>query len=451
MTSLVNNYTDGNLTKQMIRFSIPFVISNTLQILYSVVDMIVVGQYVGSSGLSAVSVASNIISLITTLCLGFATGGEILIAQKIGVGDRKATSHIIGTMFTTILSASLIMSVICVSTARPFLTLLNTPTEAFEDAVTYVIICGSGTIFIFGYNAVSAMLRGSGNSKMPLIFITIASVSNLILDLIFVGVIGLGVAGAAWATLLGQVISFVFSIIYLFHKKEAFGFDFKPKSFIPNKEQLRLLIKLGVPFALQSCTINISTICVSSFVNLYGVYAAATFAVGSKVLQIPDIIGRSLSMAGSTMIAQNMAVKKFERIKRIVYTCIIANAGIFTIAGIILGLFPQQIFSIFTTDQEVLDLAWTYLSMYILCFPAYVFLNPCNSFVKGIGNAKLTLAVALFDAFILRIGLSYLVGTVMGFGLMGFFFGYHFATFGTAVPTAVYFFRNKWQKRNLLS
>lgn len=451
MAGLVNDYTEGNLTKQMIKFSIPFMLSNTLQILYSVVDMIVVGQYVGSAGLSAVSVASNIIALITTLCLGFATGGEIMLAQKIGIGDRKASSYIIGTMFTTILSASLVMSVICVSTAQPFLRLLNTPTEAFESATQYVVICGSGTIFIFGYNAVSAMLRGNGNSKMPLAFIAIASITNLILDLIFVGIIGMGVAGAAWATLLGQAVSFIFSIIYLYNKKEEFGFDFKPKSFIPHKEHLRTLIKLGIPFALQSCTINISMICVSSFVNLYGVYAAATFAVGCKVLQIPDILGRSLSMAGSAMIAQNMGVKKYDRIKKIVHICIIANIVIFSVAGVALFLFPQEVFAIFTSDQEVLELAWTFISMYLLCFPAYIFLNPCASFVKGIGNAKLTLAIALFDAFILRIGLSYLVGTVLGFGLIGFFFGYHFATFGTAIPSAIYFFSNKWQKQKLLS
>lgn len=451
MGNLVNNYTQGNLTKQMIKFSIPFMLSNALQLLYSIVDMIVVGQYVGSSGLSAVSMASNIITLVTTLCLGFATGGEIMIAQKIGSGDSKASSAIIGTMFTTILSASIVISVICVATAQPFLLLLNTPAEAFADAVEYVIICGSGIIFIFGYNAVSAMLRGSGNSKMPLIFIAIASIINLVLDLLFVGMIGMGVSGAAWATILGQAVSFVFSIIYLYHKKASFGFDFKPKSFIPHKEHLRLLIKLGIPFALQSCTINISMICVSAFINLYGVFAAATFAVGCKVLQIPDILGRSLSMAGSAMIAQNMGVKNYDRVKKIVYLCILANLALFIVAGIILFLFPQLVYSIFTSEQEVLDLAWTFISMYLLCFPAYILLTPCTSFVKGIGNAKLTLELALFDAFILRIGLSYLVGTIMGFGLIGFFFGYHFATYGTAFPSAYYFFRNKWQTQKLLS
>jgi Na+-driven multidrug efflux pump len=196
--------------------------------------MIVVGHYVGTPGLSAVSQSSLIVNFATMVSLGFSNAGQILVSQALGAGKKKETNSIIGTLFTLILAMGLAFSIIIFAAVTPIMTLMNIPEESYSMSVDYLLICGGGLVFTAGYNMVSAVLRGMGDSKRPFIFICIASVINLVLDLVFVGMLGMSVAGAAWATIIGQAVSFAFSIVYLYKRREAFGFDFMPKSFIPS-------------------------------------------------------------------------------------------------------------------------------------------------------------------------------------------------------------------------
>ena len=168
---ILKDYTKGNLPKQILLFSLPFMLSNALQVLFSIVDMIVVGQVVGSSGLSAVSTASHIVTFMTMLCLGFATGGQVYIAQLIGADKKEDLNKAIGTLFTFTIILAVIMTTIGLTLARPILSLMKTPPEAMDDAVKYLLICSGGVIFTFGYNCVSAVLRGMGNSTQPFVYI----------------------------------------------------------------------------------------------------------------------------------------------------------------------------------------------------------------------------------------------------------------------------------------
>ncbi len=448
--SLVTNLTEGSVTKQLIRFSIPFMLSNALQVVYSMVDMLVVGHYVGSSGLSAVSIASQIVMLMTTICMGFATGGQVYISQLVGANDKEGIKHTIGTLFSAVLGVGVLMTIIALTLHRPFLNLLNTPAESYDDTVAYMLICGGGIIFTYGYNMVSAVLRGMGDSKRPLYFVLVASVLNLILDVLFVGPLHMGVAGAAWATIIGQAVSFIVSIIYLYHRREAFGFDFKLQSFAVRSRPLKVLIKLGIPFAISSSAINISMLFVNGLVNDFGVYASATFGVGSKVQHVPDILTRSISMAAAAMIGQNMGAGSVDRAKKVVWVSMGISLVIYAIAAVVFALFPQQIFGLFTGEQEVIALAWLFISTMLIGYPAHIVMSPCNAFIQGIGNAPLSLVIALLDGFVMRISLSYLFGIALDMGLFGFFLGYNLATYGTAIPSAAYFLSGKWKKRKML-
>ena len=230
--SISKDFTSGNIARQLLWFTLPFMASNALQVLYSTIDMIIVGKYVGTAGLSAVSQSSQIINFAAMMCLGFSNAGQVLVSQALGAKKKKEMNDIIGTLFSLILLISVILSVIILAPQKLILNLLNVPTESYEMARDYLIICAAGLIFTAGYNMVSAVLRGMGDSKRPFLFIGIASAVNLVLDIVFTGMWGWGVAGAAWATIIGQAVSFIFSLFYLFKNKVEFGFDFKKKALL---------------------------------------------------------------------------------------------------------------------------------------------------------------------------------------------------------------------------
>jgi putative MATE family efflux protein len=254
-TTLIKDFTRGNITKQLLMFSIPLMLSNFLQIVYNMVDMMVVGRSVGSAGLAAVSSGGDIMNIGTTICLGFSSAGQILIAQHIGNGNSAGLQKTIGTMYGFLSLFSLVISITGILTVNLLLDAVNVPEEAYSDAYSYSTICFCGMFFIFGYNVNAAILRGMGDSKRPFVFIAIAAILNLILDIVFVVGFGFGPWGAALATVLGQALSFIASLIYLYHRRTSFGFDFKPHSFALDGPSLIALLKLGFPMALQHCVV----------------------------------------------------------------------------------------------------------------------------------------------------------------------------------------------------
>ena len=223
--TLSKDFTQGNIARQLFYFMLPFMASNALQVLYSTIDMVIVGEYVGTAGLSAVSQSSQIVNFATMVCLGFSNAGQVLIAQALGAGKHKEMNRVVGTLFDFIAVLALILTGVILVAQTWILDTLHIPTESYEMAREYLVICAIGLIFTAGYNLVSAILRGMGDAKRPFLFIGIASVINLVLDILFTGFWGWGVAGAAWATIIGQAASFLFSLYYLSCKREAFGFE----------------------------------------------------------------------------------------------------------------------------------------------------------------------------------------------------------------------------------
>lgn len=448
--AIIKDFTVGSIPKQLLRFSVPFILSNVLQLVYSLVDMAVVGRFVGSSGLSAVSTASQLCNFLTMLCVGFASGGQVYISQLIGAGRKDELNRTIGTLFTSIVGICLLMMGVSLLSHRGVLDLLNTPKEAYDMAVDYALISTVGLIFTYGYNTVSAVLRGMGDSKHPLIFILIASVANLVLDLIFVPVLGWSVAGAALATIIGQAISFIFALVFLFKRRGSFGFDFRLKSLLPDKDILKTLTKVGVPFALRSGAINISMMFVSSMVNSFGVVASAVFGTGIKIDDIINKTTVSLTYSSSAMIGQNIGAKDFGRTKKIVYWCLLFSVAAYAAFTVIYLIWGQELFGLFTDDAEVIALAPVFISALVWSFPAMALMRATSGFITGVGNSKLSLLFALIDSVVLRITLSYLIGVVFDQGLFGFFLGYGLAAYGTAIPGLLYFFFGKWESYSLL-
>ena len=449
--SLSKDFTRGNVAKQMLFFSLPFMASNALQVLYSTIDMVIVGEYVGTAGLSAVSQSSLIVNFATMVCLGFSNAGQVLLSQAIGAGKRREMNEIIGTLFSFLMILAVSLSTVMLVCRTWIMRLMNIPAESYDMAMDYLVICGAGLIFTAGYNMVSAVLRGMGDSKRPLLFIGIASVVNLILDIVFTGMLGWGVAGAAGATIIGQAVSFLFSLFFLFKNRVAFGFDFKKESFRINKKYTGMIASLGTPMAIQSGCINLSMLYVNSMVNNVGVVASATFGVGVRIDDIVNKISQGIQYAAMPMVSQNIAARQQRRAQKIVHYAWLFSS-ILTVVFMVLYIgFGKQLFMMFSDDPMVHDMSGTFIRAILWMFPALAVMRGTHAFIQGIGNAKLSMVLALLDGVVLRIGLSWLFGIALGWGFYGFVLGYGLAPYGCAIPGMIYFLSGKWKRRKVLA
>ena len=425
--------------------------SNALQVLYSTIDMIIVGEYVGTPGLSAVSQSSQIVNFATMVCLGLSNAGQVLVSQAFGAGKKKEMNDIIGTMFSVLTIFAAILSVIIISANRWIMDIMNMPSESYDMSIDYLIICTGGLIFTAGYNMVSAVLRGMGDSKRPFLFIGIASAINLVLDLLFTGLLGMGVAGAAWATIIGQAAAFIFSIYYLYKRREAFGFDFKRESFRMQKKYVKMIVSLGTPMAIQMGCLNLSMLYVNSLINDIGVVESATFGAGVKIDDIINKISQGIQYAAMPIISQNIAAGEQKRAKQTVYWAWIYSAALTVFFMILYVFFGKQMFMLFSDDPLVHEQCSVFISAILWMFPAFAIVRGSGGFVQGIGNAKLSMLLALLDGVVLRIGLSYLFGIHFGWGFYGFVLGYGLAPYGFAIPSMIYFFSPVWQKQKTLA
>ena len=449
--SLSKDFTKGNIAKQLLMFMLPFTASNAMQVLYSTIDMIIVGEYVGTPGLSAVSQSSQILNFVTMVCFGFSNAGQVLVSQALGAGKRKEMSRIIGTLFSVIMILAVAMSVVALAARVWIMDIMNIPEESYDYAMDYLIICGAGLFFTAGYNMVSAVLRGMGDSKRPFLFICIASAVNLVLDILFTGILRWEVAGAAWATIIGQAVSFLFSIYYLYRRRESFGFDFKKESFQISPQYTKMILSLGTPMAVQSGCINISMLFVNSMINVVGVVASATFGVGIRIDDIVNKISQGIQFAALPMISQNIAAGQKKRAVKVVHWTWIYSAvmTVLSIAGYI--VFGKQLFMIFSDDPAVHEMSGTFIVAILWLFPALAVMRGSGAFIQGIGNAKLSMVLALLDGVVLRIGLSWLFGIALNWGFFGFVLGYALAPYGYAIPGMIYFLSGIWKKRRVLA
>ncbi len=444
--SMITDLTGGNVAKLLLQFAFPLFVSNALQAVYNIVDMIVVGQFIGGAGMSAVSIGGDILHLLTFVAMGFSSAGQVLVAQDVGAKKMEQVRHTIGTMFTFLLSASLVISIVCFFMRNLMLGWLNTPAESYAYTMDYTVTCIIGLFFIYGYNIISAILRGMGDSRRPFVFIAIAAVLNIILDIVFVVYCNMAVFGAALATVISQAVSFLIALIYLYRHKDSFGFDFKLSSFAIERNAIRKLVALGVPMAIQSAAINLSKIVLSSWINLSGVVYSALAGIYNKVNMMVGIVSNSFTTAGSTMVGQNLGAKKYERVPVILCTVILCGAVISTLFSLAMLLFPQQIFDLFTTDQQVLSVASILIIPTVLNFFGSASRSMSFSLINGSGNTKLNFAVAIIDGMISRIGIAALLGFGIGMGCQGFWYGDALAGFMPFVIGMCYYLSDRWKK-----
>ena len=421
--TLITDFTQGPVLRTMLSFALPLFLSNLLQAVYNVVDMVVVGQVVGEAGLSGLSIGGDVLNFLTFVSMGFSTASQTIIAQYIGAGWRERLSRFIGTMSTFLMLCAAALSVICLLLRGQILTWLNTPAESWDQAMAYSVTCMCGLVFIYGYNIVSAILRGMGDSRRPFLFISLAAVLNLALDLLFVCVFRWEAFGAALATVIAQAVSFLTALVYLYRSRERLGFSFAARYFRIHREELGPLLKLGIPSAISTASISISKLFVNSWINSYGVTVSAVSGIGHKVDLFANQMCFAIATAGASMTGQNIGAGKYDRVRRILACAYLLNGISFVIVCTVMALFPQAIYGIFTSDADVLLVCAEYLPITFLSFFASAVRGGMNAFNLGCGNYKFNFAVALLDGIVARIGFSLLFGLALGMGYFGFWLG----------------------------
>lgn len=445
----IRDFTKGNVSKQLIVFAWPLFLSNLLQVLYNMVDMIVVGNVLGKAGLSAVSVGGDISNLLTFIAMGFSSAGQVIIAQYIGSKQRHKIGRFVGTMGAFLFVCAVVLSVLGLCFQEDMLALMKTPPEALDGARSYATICMSGMVFIYGYNIVSAILRGMGDAKHPFIFIGIAAVLNVVLDLVFVVGLDMGAGGAALATVIGQAVSFLACVAFLVKRRRDFALDVKLNVFWHwDREMLSSLVKLGVPMAIKTASVQVSKLFVNSFINGYGVAVSAFSGVANKIASVANLISMAMNSAGSTMVGQNIAAGKFDRVKKIMKGIAVITLVIAAVLSLVMALFPKAVFSLFTEsgDADVLELAPAFVPIAALLFFAASARAIMNALLNGSGNYRVNFATAIFDGIVMRIGLAVLFGLVLDMKHFGFWLGDALAGFTPFWVGVAFYFSGAWKK-----
>ncbi len=370
--------TTGSVFKNIIYFSLPYMLSYFLQTLYGMADLFIVGRFNGTQSITAVSIGSQVMHMLTVMIVGLAMGTTVTVGRAIGEKQNEKAGKAVGNTVTVFLAGSAALTVILLCLVKPIVSVMSTPAEAVEETRAYLAICFIGIPFITAYNIISSIFRGLGDSKNPMYFIAVACVFNIALDYLFIGYFKMGAAGAALGTTLSQTVSVIVSLVAM--KKLNIGIKLQKSDFKPDKKTVGSLFKIGVPVAAQDGFIQISFLIITVIANGRGLTDAAAVGIVEKIIGMMFIIPSSMLSSVSALAAQNIGAKEYGRAKRTLKYAIMLATGFGLVIAVITQFFALNIVGIFEKDPEVISHGAQYLRSYVFdcvfagihfCFSGY--------------------------------------------------------------------------------
>ncbi len=407
-----NDLTQGSVARTLVRFTVPFLLSNVLHTLYSIVDMYIVGQYADATQISAVSIGAAVMLLVNGLIMGLGTGSTVLVGQSIGSRREIDVKETISTVFAVFPLFALFLLALGQILAPTLLRLLNTPPEAWDGAIAYLRICFIGLIFTGFFFAIASVLRAMGDSKGPMIFIAISCVCNIFGDILCVGVLHMGAAGAALATSVSQGLSVLIGYFYL--RKRNFPFDFKPRSFKIYGNRLKNLVRIGTPTALQETMTNISFLVLEAIINKMGYIATAAVGVSDRVFNVAIIPGIAFSSAISAMVAQNTGAGEYRRGRECLRVGLLIAFVISALIFAAMAIFPAQIIGSFTKDAAVVAAGVDYLTYFKFDCMLFTLAFCVIGYINGTGHTRYTLIINIIASFAVRLPLIWYLSRLPG-------------------------------------
>lgn len=401
------NLTQGSVLKTLLTFTIPFIIANVIQALYGAVDLFVISRYCSPESVAAVSTGTQVTQIITSMITGLTLGSTIMVGKYTGMNNKEEVRKTIGTTLTVFAVVALVLTGLMLLFVGRILELLKTPERSFDLARQYVVICSCGILFICGYNAISAILRGYGDSKRPMMFIALSCVLNIIGDVILVKYAGLGVAGVALATIGSQAISMICAIIYL--NRRQFIFTFSLHNLRIDGERLRELAMVGIPISLQECMVRLSFLYLTSVTNSLGIFAASAVGIASKYDVFAMLPATSMANALAAVTAQNYGAGKPERATASLKAGVSFALAAATLFWLWAQLSPQTMMGLFTKDQDIITAGMPFFKSCSYDYLAVSIVFCLNGYLNGRGKTIFTMISSSFGALALRMPLIYVV------------------------------------------
>ncbi|MCM1295282.1 MAG: MATE family efflux transporter [Muribaculaceae bacterium] len=401
-----SNLTKGSVLKNLILFSLPYLLSSFLQTFYGLADLFIVGQYNGADSSSAVSVGSQVMHMVTLVIVGLAMGSTVMISQSVGAGNEKRAARAIGNTVTIFLLVSIIMTGVLLLCSDGIVTLMSTPDKAVGQTKTYLMICFAGIPFITAYNIISCILRGLGDSKSPMYFVAVACVFNVLIDVVLIGQLDMGAAGAALGTVISQTISVIVALIVLL--KRDIGIKLTPTDFMIDKDVIAYIFKVGIPVSVQDLFIQISFIIITIIANRRGLIVSAAVGIVEKIIGFLFLIPSAMLAAISAIAAQNIGAGLHKRARETLRFGIIITVAFGILFSIICQFASPAIVDLFTDDRDVIRMGVQYLKSYVFdcalaaihfCFSGY-FCACGRSVYSFIHNIISALAIRIPGAYL---------------------------------------------------
>ena len=435
----------GNEGRLILKFAVPMLLGNIFQQFYSLIDSVIVGKFIGKEALAAVGTSMPITFLLISLFIGITMGFTIIVSQYYGAKDMIRVKKAINTLYIFIFFTSIVMSVVGILISGWIFRLIGMDPSIIPQAKLFLDIFMAGLLFLFGYNGTSAILRGLGDSKTPLYFLIGSVVLNIILDIVFVPILGWGVWSVAVATIISEAAAFISQIIYLNRYHKVINFSFADLKF--DREIFRKGMRIGLPTGLQQTFVAAGMVALYGLVNRFGVSANAAYSVAGRIDNFAAMPAMSFSMALSTFVGQNLGANKPERVIAGLRSTLAMTAVISLAVSLVTVIFGKYLMQLFTNDLEVIELGKGYLavigSFYILFSTMFVL----NGIMRGSGDTLIPMFISLISLWVIRIPIATILSAHAGIGIYGVYWSMPIGWFTGAVLSFIYYLTGRWKKK----
>ncbi len=439
----MRDLSQGPVARQIIIFALPMLVGNVFQQMYNIVDTIIIGQYIGTDALAAAGASFPVIFVLVSLVIGITTGTTIIISQYYGAKDFEAVKRAIDTAFIFLFFASILLTVLGLVFIENIWRLIGLPPHLIPDATLYFSIYAGGLIMMFGYNATSAVLRGLGDSRTPLYFLIIATILNIAFDLLFVLVFGWGIGGVAFATVLAQFIAFFLSVIYLNRTHQLIRFTLRGLAF--DWEIFRKSLRIGIPTGMQHTFVSLGMLALISIVNRFGTDTIAAYTVAWRIDSFAAMPAMNFGLALTTFVGQNLGANRPERVHKGLKATLMMTMATSLTFTLVAWLFGQQLMGIFTSNQEVIDIGYTYLVIVSSFYVVFSSMFVTQSVMRGAGDTLVPMFITLIALWLLRIPVSHFLS--LRYGAEGIWWGIPVAWAFGLIAAYIYYRTGRWKRK----
>jgi len=408
----MKDLTQGKPFRLILQFATPMLIGNVFQQLYNVVDSIIVGNFLGKEALAAVGASFPLLFMLIAFVIGIASGSTIIISQYFGAKDMEKLKRAIDTLWVFLFFASLAITILGITFSENIFRLIKLPEDVLPQAVLYFNVYMGGIVLFFGFSATSAILRGLGDSKTPLYFLVIATITNILLDLLFIVVFKWGIAGAAIATIISQGGAFITAVVYLNRTHEVFNLSWRKIEF--DRKIFHKSLNIGLPSGFQQTFVSLGMLALFRIVNNFGTDTVAAYSAAIRIDSIAGMAAMNFGTALSTYVGQNLGAKKPERVYAGLMATFKMSSFVSLVVTLVVILFRHQLMGMFTSEPEVICIGAEYLLIVCSFYVVFSAMFVIGGLLRGAGATLIPMFITLISLWLIRIPASWLLSRQLG-------------------------------------